>query len=314
MKAVICTKYGGPEVLQIQEAQKPRCGKHELLIKVMATAVNSADVKVRSLAIKGILKPLMRVVLGFKKPRKPVMGTVYSGVVEEVGQNVTQFRLGDKVFGSTGFHFGTYAEYLSAKENSPVYLMPNNASFEEAAAQIFGGQSAHYFLEKARLSQRSKPKVLIIGSTGSVGIAAIQIALYHKAEITAVCSSSSKTLMEEVGVENMIFYDREDFIKQPERYDILFDAVGCTKRKSCRHLLKAGGEFVSVDGLSYATETTAQLEFIKTLFEKGEMKAIIDRTYSLENIQRAHAYVDTGRKKGNVVIKVNEAMKKHIND
>jgi NADPH:quinone reductase-like Zn-dependent oxidoreductase len=253
----------------------------------------------------------MRVVLGFKKPRKPVMGTVYSGVVEEVGESVTQFKPQDKVFGSTGFYFGTYAEYLSAKENSPVYLMPNNASFEEAAALIFGGQSAHFFLEKARLSQRSNPNILIIGSTGSVGIAAIQIAQYYKAEITAVCSSSSEALMKALKVENVIFYDREDFIRQPNRYDILFDAVGCTKRKSCRHLLKPGGKFVSVGGLSYATETTAQLEFIKTLFENGEMKAIIDRTYSIDAIQQAHAYVDTGRKKGNVVIKVNEATKKY---
>lgn len=304
MKAVICTKYGSPEVLQLQEAQKPKCGSHDLLIKVMATAVNSADVKVRSLAIKGFLKPLIRVVLGFKKPRKPVMGTVYSGIVEEVGDSVTQFKPQDKVFGSTGFHFGTYAEYLSAMENSPVYFMPNNASFEEAAALIFGGQTAHYFLEKARLSQRSKPRVLIIGSTGSVGIAAIQIAQYYKAEVTAVCSSSSEALMKALKVENVIFYDREDFIRQPNRYDILFDAVGCTKRKSCRHLLNPEGKFVSVDGLSYATETKVQLEFIKTLFEKGEMKAIIDRTYSLEEMQHAHAYVATGRKKGNVVIRV----------
>jgi len=305
MKTVICTKYGSPEVLQIQEAQKLKYRSNELLIKVMATAVNSADVKVRSLAIKGILKPLMRVVLGFKKPRKPVLGTVYSGIVDDVGDGVTQFKPGDKVFGSTGFHFGTYAEYLSTKESSPVCIMPKSASFEEAAALIFGGQSALYFLEEARLSQRSNQKVLIIGSTGSVGIAAIQIAQYYKAEITAVCSSSSKLLMEELGVENTIFYDREDFRKHPNRYDILFDAVGCTVRKHCSHLLKPGGKFVSVDGLSYATETTAQLEFIKTLFEKGEMKAIIDRTYSLDEIQKAHAYVDTGRKKGNVVIKVN---------
>jgi NADPH:quinone reductase-like Zn-dependent oxidoreductase len=251
----------------------------------------------------------MRVVLGFKKPRKPIMGTVYSGVVEEVGESVTQFKPQDKVFGSTGFYFGTYAEYLSTKENSPVYFMPKNASFEEAAALIFGGQTAHYFLEKARLSQRSKPKVLIIGSTGSVGIAAIQIAQYYKAEVTAVCSSSSKALMTALRVENMIFYDQDDFRKQSKSYDILFDAVGCTKRKSCRHLLKPEGKFVSVDGLSYATETIAQLEFIKTLFEKGEMNAIIDKTYSLEAIQQAHAYVDTGRKKGNVVIRVSEQIK-----
>ncbi len=306
MKAVICTKYGSSEVLQIQRVPKPKCHSHELLIKVMATAVNSADVKVRSLAIKGILKPLMRVVLGFNKPRKPILGTVYSGVVEEIGESVTRFKPGDKVFGSTGFQFGTYAEYLSTKENSPVYLMPTNASFEDAAALIFGGQTAHYFLEKARLSKRSRPKVLIIGSTGSVGIAAIQIALYYKAEVTAVCGSSSKALMTALRVENMIFYDQDDFRKQSNRYDILFDTVGCTKLKFCRHLLKPEGKFVSVDGLSYATETTAQLEFIKTVFEKGEMKAIIDRTYSLEAIQQAHAYVDTGRKKGNIVIKVSE--------
>lgn len=309
MKAVVCDRYGSPEVLQVKQVQKPKCGSHELLIKVMATAVNSADVKVRSLAIKEILKPLMRVVLGLTKPRKPILGTVYSGIVEDVGDGVTQFKSGDKVFGSTGFHFGTYAEYLPTKEKSPVCLMPKNASFEEAAALIFGGQSALYFLEKARLFQRSNPKLLIIGSTGSVGIAAIQIAQYHNTEITAVCSSSSKPLMEELRVENMIFYDQEDFLKQSERYDILFDAVGCTERKPCSHLLKPGGKFVSVDGLSYATETTAQLEFIKTLFEKGEMKAIIDRTYSIDAIQQAHAYVDTGRKKGNVVIKVNEPTK-----
>lgn len=301
---MVCEKYGPPEVLQLKQVQKPKCGSHELLIKVMATAVNSADVKVRSLAIKEILKPLIRVVLGFKKPRNPILGTVYSGVVEEIGESVTRFKPGDKVFGSTGFHFGTYAEYLSTKENSPVHLMPKNASFEEAAALIFGGQTAHYFLEKARLSKRSRPKVLIIGSTGSVGIAAIQIALYYKAEVTAVCGSSSKALMNTLKVERMIFCDRDDFIKQPNRYDILFDAVGCTKGKSCRHLLKPGGEFVSVGGLSYATETTSQLEFIKTLFENGEMKAIIDRTYSIDAIQQAHAYVDTGRKKGNVVIRV----------
>ncbi|MEA1784755.1 NAD(P)-dependent alcohol dehydrogenase [Arenibacter sp. GZD96] len=306
MKAVICTKYGSPEVLQIQGAQKPKCGSHELLTKVMATAVNSADVKVRGLAVKGILKPLMRVVLGFKKPRNPILGTIYSGVVEEIGESVTRFKPGDKVFGSTGFHFGTYAEYLSTKENSPVHLMPKNASFEEAAALIFGGQTAHYFLEKARLSKRSRPKVLIIGSTGSVGIAAIQIALYYKAEVTAVCGSSSKALMTALRVENTIFYDQDDFRKQSNCYDILFDAVGCTKLKFCRHLLKPEGKFVSVDGLSYATETTAQLEFIKTVFEKGEMKAIIDKTYSLEAIQQAHAYVDTGRKKGNIVIRVSE--------
>jgi NADPH:quinone reductase-like Zn-dependent oxidoreductase len=304
MKAMVCEKYGPPEVLQLKQVQKPKCGSHELLIKVMATAVNSADVKVRSLAIKEILKPLMRVVLGLTKPRKPILGTVYSGVVEDVGDGVTQFKPGDEVYGSTGFHFGTYAEYLSVKEHSPVCLMPESASFEEAAALIFGGQSAHFFLEKARLSQRSNPNILIIGSTGSVGIAAIQIAQYYKAEITVVCSSSSEALMKTLKVERMIFYDRDDFIIQPNRYDILFDAVGCTKGKSCRHLLKPGGKFVSVGGLSYATETTAQLEFIKTLFENGEMKAIIDRTYSIDAIQQAHAYVDTGRKKGNVVIRV----------
>ena len=309
MKAVICTKYGSPEVLQIQEVPKPKCGSHELLIRVMATAVNSADVKVRSLAIKGLLKPLMQIVLGFKKPRKPVLGTVYSGVVEEAGESVTQFKPGDKVFGSTGFHFGTHAEYLSTKGNSPICLMPKDASFEDAVALIFGGQSAHFFLEKAGLFQRTKPKVLIIGSTGAVGVAAIQIARYYKAEITAVCSSSSKAMMEELGIETMTYYDQEDFLKQTNRYDILFDAVGCTRLKSCRHLLKTEGKFVSVDGLSYAIETKAQLEFIKTLFEKGKMKAIIDRTYSLDAIQEAHSYVDTGRKKGNVVVRFNEAIK-----
>jgi NADPH:quinone reductase-like Zn-dependent oxidoreductase len=175
MKAVICTQYGSPEVLQIQEVSKPIPRSSQILVKIVATTVNSGDVRVRSLNVKGFMKLLMRLVLGFSKPRKPILGTVFSGVVETVGDKVYKFKAGDKVFGMTGFNFGTYAEYIAVNQNSNVIEMPDNASFEEAAAIIFGGHTAIYFLEKAKLIEKPNKKILIIGATGSVGAAAIQL-------------------------------------------------------------------------------------------------------------------------------------------
>ncbi|WP_154852688.1 NAD(P)-dependent alcohol dehydrogenase [Cyclobacterium xiamenense] len=304
MKAIVCSNYGGPEVLRLLEVAKPTCGKNELLIQVMATAVNSADVKVRALAIPGYLTPLMRIVLGIFRPRRPILGTVYAGVVEAVGTQVRQFKQGDRVFGSTGFDFGAYATYLTATENSPVSRMPEKASFAEAAALVFGGQTAHWFLQQAGLPTAKKPKLLLIGSTGAVGTAAVQLAHAYGADITAVCSSAGKDLMEGLGVSNTLFYDTVDYTKCGGSYDVVFDAVGVVKKSDIRHLLREKGRFISVGSLSYATETKAQLAAIKALYESAKMRAVIDRTYSLEEIVEAHRYVDTGRKKGNVVIQV----------
>lgn len=306
MKAVICTKYGPPEVLQIQEIPKPVPNSNQLLVKIMATAVNSGDVRVRSLDVKGFMKLIMRLVLGISKPRKPVLGTVFSGIVESVGKNVSRFKQGDKVFGMTGFQFGTYAEYITVNQNSNVLEMPVNATFEEAAAIIFGGQTAIYFLNKARMAERPFPKILIIGATGSVGTAAIQLAKHYNADITAVCSSQGLELVKSLGVSNIVLYDRQTDTGLTGKFDIVFDAVGKSNRKICKNLLNENGIFKTVS-LGYASESVAQLQLLKELFEMGSYKAVIDKTLSLDEMVEAHKYVDTGRKKGNVVIRISHS-------
>ncbi len=305
MRAVICTQYGGPEVLKLQEVSKPIPKDNQILIRIVATAVNSADVRVRSLDVKGVMKVIMRLVLGISKPRKPILGTVFSGVVETTGRKVSKFKAGDKVFGMTGFNFSTYAEYLVVNEKSKLLEMPINATYEEAAAIIFGGQTAIYFLEKAKIATEPNKKILIIGATGSVGTAAIQIAKHYKADITAVCSSEGQNLARELGATNIILYDKEDYTRHYYKFDIIFDAIGKSSRKKCKKLLSNKGIYKSVSSVN-AAETIQQLELLKKLFENGELKAVIDKPFRLENIVEAHRYVDTGRKKGNVVLSISE--------
>ncbi|MFN3300654.1 MAG: NAD(P)-dependent alcohol dehydrogenase [Chitinophagaceae bacterium] len=302
MRAVIYTQYGPPEVLQIQEVEKPVPKDHEILVKIVATTVNSGDVRVRSLDVKGWLKIFMRLALGISKPRKSILGTTFSGDVESIGNKVTKFRIGDKVFGMTGFQFGTHAEYVVVNEKSHVLPIPENASFEEAAAIVFGGQTAIYFLHKAKIEQRQKPKVMILGATGSVGAAAIQIAKYFKADITAICSSRGEELIKELGVDRILLYDKEDIFECKENFDIIFDAVGKYNKNLCMGFLNKGGVFVSVKN-GYAAERLQQLQLLKQLFEQGHLRAVIDKTYSINAVVEAHRYVDTGRKKGNVVLR-----------
>ena len=198
-----------------------------------------------------------------------------------------------------------YAEYITVNQNSNVIEMPKNATFEEAAAIIFGGQTAIYFLDKAKIAEKVNPKVLIVGATGSVGTAAIQIARHHKADITAVCSSEGRKLVSALGVNSIVLYDKEDFTKQSEKFDIIFDAVGKFNKKQCEILLNKNGIYKSVSSVS-ASETIQQLKLLKKLFEKEELKAIIDKTFTMTEIVEAHRYVDTERKKGNVVLKMCE--------
>lgn len=306
MKAVICTKYGPPEVLKLTEVEKPVPKHKEILVQIFSSAVNSGDVRVRGLKVKGVLKIVFRFVIGFIKPRRPILGTVFAGIVAETGKGVTQFGRGDKVFGITGFKFGTHAQYTTVPEEGNVILKPVNASFEQAAAILFGGQTAIYFLEKAGIRTMSKPRVLIIGGTGSVGTAAIQIAKYYNADITVVCGSKGVKTVQALGVSTCMVYDKEDFTQCGSTFDIVFDAVGKTTRKQCRHLLRPTGVYKSVAGLEYAVENKEQLFLLRSLFEKGEYDAVIDRVFTIEDIVAAHRYVDTGRKKGNVVLRIFE--------
>lgn len=305
MKAVVCTAYGPPDVLHIQDVSTPSPNDDQILVKIFATAVNSGDVRIRALDVHGVFRIAMRLIVGLKRPRRSILGMVYAGVVERKGKNVTDFNVGASVFGMTGFSFGTYAEYIAVDCKSNVLMMPINATFEEAASIIFGGQTAIHFMNKARIAERSHPRVLIVGATGSVGSAAVQIAKSYQAQITAVCSSNGRSFVEALGVTDIVSYDQQQVSWGSEKYDIIFDAVGTYSARQLQRRLNKGGVYVSVRA-GYASETIQQLRLLKDLFETGALKATIDRTYALDEIVEAHRYVGTGRKKGNVVIRVTE--------
>jgi len=306
MIAVICDGYGEPEVLKIERVAKPIPKSNEILIRIIATSVNSGDVIVRSLKVDLFVKIIMRLKFGWNKPRNPILGTVYSGIIEQVGKDVKEFNVGDEVFGLRGFSFGTYAEYVSVKENSVISKKPVNASFEEAAAILFGGQTAYYFLSQTKISKIPMLNILVYGATSAVGTSALQIAKSYDANVTAVCSDYNEALVLKLGADRTIFYNKVDFTRSLEKYDVIFDAVGMISRKQCSHMLKHNGTYLTVNGLDYAREARAQINFIKELFEKGNYDATIDKTFYLNEIVDAHRYVETGRKKGNVILKISE--------
>lgn len=304
MKASYFTKYGPPEVLEIRELPVPNPSSKEILVKVMASTVNSGDVRVRALDASGLMKFAMRLLVGWSRPKRPVLGVTFAGVVEKIGSEVTGFKPGDRVFGLTGFRFGCHATWLVAPENSMVAHMPEKTNFEDGVAVLFGGQTAVSFLHKMRLPEIKQAKVLILGATGSVGTAAIQLAKYYGAEVTAVCSTSGKSLSSGLGADHILCYDVEDFTKIKDRFDIILDAVGKYSQKQCKHLLKPNGKFKTVGGMEYASETRDQITLLAEMLEKNRLQPVIDKVYPLEEIREAHRYVETGRKKGNVVIRM----------
>ncbi len=306
MKAVVCNAYGPPEVLQIMDVDKPIIKDDEVLVEVMATTVNSGDVRVRALAVSKFMKLVMRLVIGINRPRKPVAGTVLSGIVVQVGKNVLAFKPGDEVMASTGLQFGAYAQYIALKAKGSIACKPTTASFEEAAAIVFGGLTAIYFLHKAGIQFKAGLNVLIYGATGSVGTAAVQIAKHYKARVTSVCGQQGVGLAQKLGSDEVVVYTQQDFTKLFDTFDIVFDAVGKTNKKACKPLIKANGHYITVEGMDVASETKEQLTLLATLFDNGELNANIDKTYAFANMVAAHRYVDTGRKKGNVVVTVNK--------
>ncbi len=310
MKAVVCTEYGPPEVLQLREVEKPVPRNNEVLIKIHATAVTSGDCRCRGFTIPAhfsiLTRLAMRLALGITRPRKPIPGLMLAGEVESVGRDVKRFKKGDQVFGDTVMRFGAYAEYTCLPQNAAITKMPANVTYEEAAAVPFGGSTALYFLRKGKI--RKGQNVLIYGASGSVGTSAVQLARYFGAEVTGVCSTTNMDLVKSLGARSVIDYTKEDFTERNERYDIIFDAVGKTSESRCRKALAPNGIFISVMK-GHAGESTEDLVLLKELVEAGKIKPVIDRCYPLEQIVDAHRYVEQGHKKGNVVITLGQVEK-----
>ena len=307
MKAVICTKYGPPEVLQLKEVEKPTPRKNEVCVKIFATAVTASDCIVRGLKIP-IWHPIgfmMRLALGFTKPRNPIIGMVLAGEIESVGKNVKRFKKGDQVYGMTGFGFGTYAQYKCISEKECIVEKPANINYEEAAAIAYGGLLAGHFLKKGNI--QSRRKVLIYGASGAIGTTAVQLAKYFGAEVTGVCSTTNLELVKSLGADTVIDYTKEDLISRDERYDFILDAVGKNKgsklKLQCKKVLTENGKYISVDD-GMPKSLTEYLILLNKLIEQGDFKPVIDRCYPLEKIVEAHRYVDKGHKKGNVPITV----------
>src|SRR5438445_6349714 len=322
MKAVICTRYGPPEVLELRDVQKPIPKDNEVLIKVYAATVTKGDCELRSLNLPLLWRLVLRVGFGIRAPRRKILGQELAGEIESIGNAVTMFKKGNQIFPSTGLHLGAYAEYDCLPEKGLIATKPFNMSHEEAAAVPVGGLHALQYLRKANIQNRQK--VLIIGAGGTIGTVAVQLAKYYGAEVTGVDNAGKLDMLRSIGADHVIDYTQEDFTKNGETYDVIFDTVGRSSySRSIASLKEEGFYLLGNPGLSQMIRApwtsrrsrkkvvgrmepyrTEDLTFLKELIEAGEIRSVIDRRYPLEETIEAHRYVDTGQKRGNVVITV----------
>ena len=321
MKAIVCTRYGPPDVLQLQEVERPAPRDNDILVKVHASTVTAGDCRIRSFTFPRWFWLPGRIMFGLRKPRRKIPGCDLAGEIESVGKDVRLFKKGDPVFGYTkGVSFnGCNAEYKSLPEEGLVTIKPVNITYEEAAAIPIGGLTALHLLRKGSI--QSGQKVLIYGASGSVGTFAVQLAKYFGAEVTGVCSTTNLELVKSLGADNVIDYTKEDFTKSGQTYDAIFDAVSKTSFSRCRGSLKQRGSYITVDWpllqalwtsvvgskkviFGIAPNRTENVIFLKKLVGAGKIKSVIDRCYPLEQTAEAHRYVETGHKRGNVVITV----------
>jgi NADPH:quinone reductase-like Zn-dependent oxidoreductase len=321
MKAIVCTKYGSPDVLQLQEVEKPTPKNNEVLIKVHATTVTAGDCEARSFKFPILFWLPLRIMFGIIKPRRPILGQELAGEIESIGKEVTRFKKGDQIFAATLMRFGAYAEYVCLPDTYPV-LKPANMTYEEATTIPTGGINGLHFLRKANV--QSGQRVLINGAGGSIGTYTTQIAKSFGAEVTCVDSTEKLDMLRSIGADHVIDYTQEDFTRSGEIYDVIIDVIGRSSFSGIVRSLKQNGRYVlgnlSLSGIikglwtSMTTEKKIIFEpasyrnedytFLKELIEAGKIKPVIDRCYSLEHIPEAHSYVEKGHKMGNVVITI----------